>query len=174
MKKKFGQWWFCWGFWYSNLWSSWWPFCGNQFQRNEKLPLFIYFTHFFSFLLIIIFSLTLETLGVELRCTSPALRVIIITLVMGNLLALVIIACNVCDFNGDDGDNAGRDKATRILVKEPVDVNARKAKLIKILITWSSGGWSSCRSTSTSTLQPISILATLLDNSLRYQAINPT
>ena len=76
--------------------------------------------------------------------------------------------------NGDDGDNAGRDKATRILVKEPVDVNARKAKFIKILITWSSGGWSSCRSTSTSTLQPISILATLLDNSLRYQAINPT
>ena len=46
-----------------------------------------------------IFSLTLETLGVELRCTSPALRVIIITLVMGNLLALMIIACNVCDFN---------------------------------------------------------------------------
>ena len=42
----------------------------------------------------------LETLGVELRCTSPALRVIIIiTLVMGSLLTLMIIACNVCDFN---------------------------------------------------------------------------
>ena len=33
--------------------------------------------------------------------------------------------------NVDDYD-AGRDKATRILVKEPVDVNARKVKCIRI------------------------------------------
>ena len=34
-----------------------------------------------------------------------------------------------------DVDDAGRDKATRILVREPVDVNARKVKCSRSLIT---------------------------------------
>ena len=42
---------------------------------------------------------------------------------------------DIGDDGDDDGDDTGRDKATRILVKEPVDVNARKAKFIILLIT---------------------------------------